>query len=66
MISLLIYLLVVALIVGLIFYVCDAIPVPQPLNKVVKIVAVVIGCLVIIMALLGLTGYDLAPLHLPR
>lgn len=58
MISILIYLLVVGLTVGLIWYVCDALPIPEPLNKIIKIVAVVIGCLVIILALLSLTGYD--------
>lgn len=59
MISVLIYILVVCLIVGLIYWVADALPIPQPLNKIVKIVAMVIGCLVIILALLGLSGYDL-------
>ena len=58
MISILIYLLVVGLIVGLIWYVCDALPIPEPLNKIIKIVSVCIGCLVIILALLSLTGYD--------
>jgi hypothetical protein len=59
MISVLIYILVVCLIVGLIYWVADALPIPQPLNKIVKIVAMVIGCVVIIFALLGMTGYDL-------
>ena len=58
MISLLIYLLVVGLVVGLIWYVCDALPIPEPLNKIIKIVAVVIGVLVVILALLNLAGMD--------
>lgn len=59
MISVLIYILVVCIIVGLVYYVADAMPIPPPLNRIVKIAAMVIGCLVIILALLGLTGYDL-------
>ena len=61
----LITLLVVCLVVGLIYYVADALPIPQPLNKIVKIVAMVIGCLIIIFALLGLAGYDVYPI-VPR
>ena len=58
MISLLITLFVVCLIVGLIWYVVDAIPVPDPLNRIAKIVSVVIGCLIIIMLLLDVAGYN--------
>jgi hypothetical protein len=58
MISLLIYILVVGLIVGLIYYVCDALPIPQPLNKIVKIASMVIGVLVIILALMQVAGID--------
>ena len=52
MISILITLLVVCLVVGLIWYVVDALPVPDPLNRIAKIVTVVIGCLIVIMLLL--------------
>ena len=58
MISLLVTLLVVCLVIGLIWYVVDAIPVPDPLNRIAKIVSVVIGCLVIIMLLLDVAGYN--------
>ena len=58
MISLLVYLLVVGLIVGLIWYVCDALPIPEPLNKVVKIVSVVVGVLIVIIALLQIGGVN--------
>jgi hypothetical protein len=58
MISLLIYLLVVCLVVGLIYYVVDALPVPAPLNKIVKIVAMVVGVLIVILALLQIAGVD--------
>lgn len=65
MVSLLVYLLVIGLLVGLIWYVCDALPIPQPLNKIIKIVAVVIGCLIVIIALLNLAGMDTG-LRFPR
>lgn len=58
MISLLITLLVVALVIGLIFWVCDYLPVPDPINKFVKIISIVVGVLIIVMLLLGLAGYD--------
>ena len=56
MISLLIYLIVVGIIIALVFYVIDAIPVPEPFNKIIKIVGVVICCLIIIQVLLQLAG----------
>jgi hypothetical protein len=55
-ISLLIYLLIVGIVIGLVFYVVDAIPVPAPLGKMIKIVAIVLGCLVLIFLLLQLAG----------
>ena len=58
MISILITLLVICLVVGLVWYVLDALPVPDPLNRIVKIVVVVIGCLIVIMLLLDVAGYN--------
>jgi hypothetical protein len=58
MVNVLITVLVVCLIVGLIYYVVDALGVPDPLNKVAKVIAVVVGCLIIIMLLLGLAGVN--------
>jgi hypothetical protein len=58
MISILIYILVVALVVGLIYYVVDALGVPEPLNRIVKVVAMVVGCLIVIMVLLQIGGVD--------
>jgi hypothetical protein len=56
--QLLITLLVVCLVIGLIWYVLDALPVPDPLNRIAKIVAMVIGCIIIIMLLLNVAGVD--------
>jgi preprotein translocase subunit SecE len=56
MIGTLIYVLVVCIIIGLVFWIADYLPVPEPLNKLLKIVAIVIGVLIIIYALLSLGG----------
>jgi hypothetical protein len=58
MIGALITLLVIVLVVGLVYWVVDAMPVPQPLNKFIKIAAVVIGAIAIIYVLLGVGGFD--------
>ena len=58
MMSILITLVVVCLVVGLLWYVLDALPVPDPLNRFAKIAAVVVGCLIIIMLLLDVAGYS--------
>jgi len=56
MIGTLIYLLIVCVIIGLIWWVVDYLPVPEPLNKLIKIVSVVIGVIVIILALMQIAG----------
>ncbi|MET0653663.1 MAG: hypothetical protein ABWY63_14225 [Hyphomicrobiaceae bacterium] len=56
MINLLIYVVVVILVVGLVYWLVDAIPVPEPLNRIAKILIIVVGCLALIYALLGLSG----------
>ena len=58
MIGVLITIIIVGLLVGLAYWVADAIPIPQPLNKFVKIGCMVVGCIVIILALASLAGYD--------
>ena len=59
MIQALIYLLIVFIIIGLVIWVLDDIPVPEPLNRIGKIIAIVIGVLVVIMVLLRLAGVDI-------
>jgi hypothetical protein len=56
MINTLIYLLIVCVVIGIVWWVADYLPVPQPLNKLIKVVSIVIGCIIIIYALLGLAG----------
>ena len=52
LIWLLVYALAIGLLIWLIFYVVDTLGVPEPFNRVVKVVAVVIGVLAVIMLLL--------------
>ena len=58
MIHTLIYILVVGVIIGLIWWICDYLPIPEPLNKLIKIVSIVIGVIVIIFALLSIAGIE--------
>jgi len=54
MIGTLIYLLVVCIVIGLIWWIADYLPVPQPLNKLIKVVSIVIGVIIIIYALMSI------------
>lgn len=56
MIGSLIYLLIVCVIIGVVWWIVDYVPVPEPLNKLIKIVSIVIGAIIIITVLLNLTG----------
>lgn len=63
MISILVYVLVVAIVAGLAYWLVDALPVPQPLNRIVKMIIVVVCVLALIWLLLGVAGN---PPTLPR
>jgi len=52
----LITLLIIAVVIGLVWWVCDYLPVPEPLNKLIKIVSIVVGVIAIIYVLMGLAG----------
>jgi hypothetical protein len=56
MIGTLISLLIVCVVVGLIWWVCDYLPVPEPLNKLIKIISIVIAVIIIIYALMSIAG----------
>ena len=60
LVNLLIYLVVLGLIAGLVYYVVDAVPIPQPFGKLIKVAVLVICVLIVILLLLQLAG--LAPL----
>ena len=65
MISILVWLLILMVVVGLVYYVADALPVPQPLNRFVKIAVMVIACVVLIILLLQLAGVGVGGLRVP-
>jgi len=63
MLTLLVYIIIIMLVIGIAWWLVDYIPVPAPLNRVFKIVIIVIGAIALIYVLLGLAGN--AP-NLPR
>ena len=56
LVHLVVYLLVVGAIVGLLLFLVDYIPVPDPFNRWIKIVIMVVAVLIIIFVLLSLIG----------
>jgi uncharacterized membrane protein len=58
MLGSLVYLLVVLIVVGLVYWVIDAVGVPQPLNRFAKVAVIVIGVIAVIMILLGAVGVN--------
>lgn len=66
MISTLVTILVIVLLVGLVYWLVDALPVPEPLNRFAKIAAIVIGAIAIILVLLQLTDVAIWPRSVPR
>ena len=56
MVGALVTILVIAIVAGLIYWVLDAIPVPQPINRFAKIAIVVVAVLALIYILMGLGG----------
>ena len=66
MINALITLLVIGIIVALVIYVVDALTIPDPLGRFIKIAAVVIGVLAVVVVLLRMIGVDVGtPVALP-
>lgn len=65
LINLIVYLLVIGILVALVYWVLDAISIPEPINRIVKIVVVVLVALVVILLLLQLIGAG-GDLRLPR
>jgi hypothetical protein len=57
LLELLVYIIVVMLVIGIAWWLVDYIPVPAPLNKIVKIVIIVVGAIALIYVLLGLSGH---------
>lgn len=56
LVSLVIYLLVIGLVIWLLVYLIDLLPLPEPFHRVARVVVIAIGVLIIIYLLLGLVG----------
>jgi len=56
LVTLIIYLLILGLLMALVFYVIDAIPIPDPFGRFLKIAVIVIACLVVILLLLQMVS----------
>jgi len=65
LITLIVYLLVIGILWWLVIYIVDAIPIPNPPNRIIKIVLMVILSIVIIVMLLNLVGVHTG-VDLPR
>jgi hypothetical protein len=63
MINVLAYIIVIALLIGLAYWIIDVIPIPQPINRFAKIAIVIVGVIALIYAVLSITGQ--APRLLP-
>jgi len=66
LINLIVYLLILGILLALVYWVLDAIPIPQPINRIIKIAIVVVACLVVVILLLQLVGGVSGDLRLPK
>lgn len=56
LVQLVIFIIVAGLIAWLLIWLIDYIPLPAPFNKVAKVIVMCVSVLIVIYALLGLTG----------
>lgn len=56
LITLVIYIVVLGLVTWLLLYIIDTIPLPEPFNRVARVLVIVVACLILIVLLLGLVG----------
>jgi hypothetical protein len=56
-----IYVIVLGLVIWLLLYVIDAVPLPDPFNRVARVCIIVIGVLILILLLLNLIGLGPPP-----
>lgn len=56
LVYLVIYMIVTGLILWLLIYLIDAIPLPEPFNKVARVIILVVGVLIVILLLLQFVG----------
>jgi dolichyl-phosphate-mannose--protein O-mannosyl transferase len=62
-IGLLIYLIIAGAAVALVWYVVDAIPIPNPLGRIIKIVVMVVACVIVLAILLQFAGGSIPSLR---
>ena len=65
LVNLIVWLLVVGILYLIVVYVLDHIPVPDPANRIVKLVLVVVIALIVVLMLLQLVGMQTG-VDLPR
>jgi uncharacterized BrkB/YihY/UPF0761 family membrane protein len=65
LINLLIYVLIVGLIITVVFWVIDHMAMPEPTQRLVRVVVAVIAALIVILLLLQLTGVAIGPFNQP-
>ena len=56
LIYLVIYLIVIGVIFWLLLYLIDAIPLPEPFNRVARVIIIVVSVLIVILLLLQFVG----------
>lgn len=64
LITLIVYIIILGLLVWLVNYVIDNVPLPEPLGRVAKVLVIVVAVVVVILLLLQLVGG--AGLNLPK
>ena len=64
LIHLVIYIIVIGLIAWLLLYLIDAVPLPEPFNRVARVCIIVVCVLIVILLLLQLVGG--VDLNMPR
>jgi hypothetical protein len=53
LIHLVIYIVIVGLVVWLLLWLIDTVPLPDPFNRIARVVIIVVGVLIVILALLN-------------
>jgi hypothetical protein len=67
LLSLIIYLLILGLLYWLVIWVIDSIPIPDPPNRIIKLVLGVVIAIVVILMLLNLLGIGVGgDIHMPK
>jgi hypothetical protein len=53
-----IYIIIIGVICGVLLWLNDAVPVPEPFHRIVRVVVIVVGVLLVILLLLQFIGVD--------